>query len=59
MDGALEARHLLLRQGIPNQALNRAQQLMLFRRHQRHRMAIATGAAGAADAVHIVLRLVG
>src|SRR5690606_22675072 len=37
------------------QALDLPQQLALVRRHQGHRLAAGPGAAGAADAVHVVL----
>ena len=39
--------------GLPRGAFDRAQQMPLARRHEQNRLALAPGAPGAADAVHV------
>ena len=54
-----EARNHDLRNLALDQAFDVAQQLVLVDAHQRQRLALGAGAAGAADAVHVVFRHVG
>jgi hypothetical protein len=55
----LKSNHLLTGEGITNQALNRPEQFKFLGSYQRNGMAIVTCPAGAANAVHVVLCLVG
>src|SRR3990170_1193302 len=58
LDGRIgrEALNHHLRDVVPEQALDVAQEIALVHAHQRDRLAFLAGAPGAADAVHVVLR---
>ncbi|HPP83755.1 MAG TPA: hypothetical protein PLZ50_09350, partial [Rubrivivax sp.] len=45
--------------GVPHELLDVVQEALLVQAHERDRLAAGAGAAGAADAVHIVLGHVG
>src|SRR5690554_4102152 len=55
----LEAFHFLARQLLLDQLFDARQQFAFVGTHQRQRMATFAGAAGTADAVHVVFRHVG
>ena len=59
MGVGLEARHHLARDRPLDEPLDVAQEHVLVDAHQRDRLALVAGAAGAADAVHVILGHVG